>query len=98
MRLLLLLLLAGCAAPTELQSYTPSAMSHKWVKTVDVGIANITKIETDLAREFCTGVLGYHAIACAVRFPGGRCVVVIEPGNGVQAAHETGHCLGYDHR
>lgn len=97
-KLLPLLLLAGCAAPNATQSYTPTAMSHKWIKVADVGVAQVVKIETDLSREFCTGMLGYHAIACAVRFPGGRCVVVMEPNNGVQAAHETGHCLGYDHK
>lgn len=93
-----LLLLAGCAAPSALgPSYAPPARSYKWIKTAEVKAAVVIKIETDMAGDFCTALLGTHAIACAVRFPDGRCVVVIEPDAGVQAAHETGHCLGYDH-
>lgn len=92
------LLLAGCAAPTTMQSYAPPIVTHKWFKAEQIQETRMVKIETDLAGEFCNAVLGTHAVACAIRFPNGRCVVVIEPNAGEQASHEAGHCLGYDHK
>lgn len=97
---LLSVVLIGCAHPAALDPTTiPPARAYKWVKTEDVRQSLVTKIETDLAGDFCTAAVGRAATACAMRFAGGRCVIVIEPGAGAQAAHEAGgHCMGYDHR
>ena len=72
--------------------------SYQWQKAEDVDRTIMSKIETPLAIQFCSGLLGSQKRGCAVRLVNlGRCVVVILPGDGEAAAHETGHCLGYRH-
>lgn len=87
-----LLLLAGCSVPV--------ADSYHWSRAEEVQRTVVTKIETPLAVNFCSALLGGIKAACAVRLTGaGRCVIVIRPGDGTAAAHEAGgHCMGYDHR
>ncbi|MCR4300740.1 MAG: hypothetical protein NUV51_03945 [Sulfuricaulis sp.] len=82
-----LLLLSGCVA---------------WYPAADVPSVQIARLETTLAAEFCEGLLGEPRAACAIRLKNTdtarwRCVVVIQPGDGNAAAHEGGHCLGFDH-
>lgn len=87
--LLSVLPLSGCAAPYE------------WVKNSDVGESHVHKIESPLASEFCSALLGGNKAGCAVWTDAKRtrCVIVIAPGSGEAAAHEAGgHCMGYDHR
>lgn len=93
MRLAILLLLAGCAgAPAD---------SYTWSKSEEVTEVIVRKLETPLAMEFCSGLLGKpFQVGCAVwTEPRKRCVIVIRPGDAVAAAHEVGgHCVGFDHQ
>ena len=87
--LLALALLAGCE-------------TYAWEKIEQIGRVEVVKIETPLAAEFCSALLGSPKIACAVRLRNGdtgrmQCVVVIAPSDADAAAHEGGHCMGYDH-
>lgn len=91
MRLLLLAVLAlsGCS-------------SYTWQKSEHVGRVDVVKIETQLAVEFCSALLGSPKRGCATRMRNGdtgkvNCVVVMLPNDGDVAAHEGGHCMGYDH-
>ena len=88
--LALLLLLPGCA-------------TYQWSETQQVDLVTIHKIETELAPEFCTKLLGSPKLACAIRLTNTSsrattCVVVMPPKDGYAAAHEGGHCMGYDHQ
>lgn len=91
-RLAALLLVSGCSIPV--------ADSYQWAKAEDVKRTTVVKIETPLAVEFCSALVGGLKAACAVRLVGqGKCVIIIRPGDGAAAAHEAGgHCMGYDHR
>lgn len=93
-------LLAGCAPTSMGPREIPPARAYKWIKVEDVRQSTITKIETDMAGDFCSALFSTASTACAVRLEGmGRCIIVIEPNAGAQAAHEAGgHCMGYDHR
>jgi len=91
-RLAALLLLSGCAsAPAD---------SYQWHKGEDVKQSTVVKLETPLAVDFCSALLGSLKVGCAVRLIGqGRCVIIIRPNDGTAAAHEAGgHCMGYDHK
>jgi hypothetical protein len=79
--------LSGCASTVD------------WYKAEDVRAIEIVAIETPLAVQFCSALLGGIKRACAVRFSNmNRCPVIYLPGDGEAAAHEGGHCLGYDHK
>lgn len=86
-------LLAGCAGNPQ----------YQWRKSVDITTATVSKIETDLAPEFCSRLLGGDKRACAIRMTNTEngitnCVIVIPKNDGDAAAHEAGgHCMGYDH-
>lgn len=75
---------------------------YSFSKTDQVDKVSVVKIESDLAPQFCSGLLGAAKRGCAVRMlnmDNGtvNCVVVILPNDGNAAAHEAGHCMGYDH-
>jgi outer membrane lipopolysaccharide assembly protein LptE/RlpB len=83
-----LALVAGCA--------------YNWQETQRVDMAVVHKIESPLASEFCSKLLDSNLRACAVRLTDTsknttRCVMVLLPNDGEAAAHEGGHCMGYDH-
>lgn len=85
----LLVFLAGCA-------------QYDWAKSEHIAQVQVHKIETPLAVEFCSALLGGLRNGCAVRMRHAEtgqveCVVVILPNDGEIAAHEGGHCMGYDH-
>lgn len=87
-RYLPILLLSGC---------------YTWAEGQRVDTATVHKIETDLAPEFCSKLLGSPKVGCAVRLTNTatdavNCVVIIRPNDGDAAAHEGGHCMGYDHK
>jgi hypothetical protein len=83
-----LFLVAGCA--------------YTWQETQRVDLAVVHKIETPLASEFCTKLLGGMKRGCAIRLTNTgtnttNCVMVVHPGDMEAVRHEAGHCMGYDH-
>lgn len=80
---LLALILAGC-------------VTYEWHKQAEVKSTTIHKVESPLAPEFCTAFLGTPAVACAVWIPN-RCVIVVRPNTHEDVAHESTHCLGWNH-
>ena len=83
-----LLLLSGCV--------------YSFTKGEDIRDVAVHKIETTVAPEFCTNLLGGLKRGCAVRIRNTEtqqvsCVVVMLPNDGEAASHEAGHCLGYRH-
>lgn len=65
-------------------------------------MAEVHKIETELAAEFCSKLLGGVKRACAIRLQNmdnnkTRCVVLVMPKDPYAISHEAGHCLGVDH-
>lgn len=94
--LIALVAFAGCAG---IPAYSDGVA---WRKQDEVKKAEVHKIETDLAAEFCSAWLGRATVGCAVRSVNpesqtSRCVIVVPKGNGYVTAHEAGHCLGYAH-
>jgi hypothetical protein len=86
-----MLLTAGCAS----DGYT-------WSKAQHIERVRVVKIETQLAVDFCSALLGSPKRGCTARMRNGdtgefMCVVVMLPNDGAVAAHEGGHCMGYDH-
>ena len=80
--------LAGCAT---------------YYKAEDIERVDLVKIETPLATQFCSGLLGGLKRGCAIRLLNTEtgktnCVVVMHEGDSEAAYHEAGHCLGYDHK
>lgn len=84
-----LVLVAGCA--------------YNWQQAEDVQTAHIHKVETPIAPEFCTKLLGGLKRGCAVRMTNTstgvtNCVMVVLPGDLPAVRHEAGgHCMGQDH-
>ena len=79
-----------------------SGCAYNWQETQRVDMAVVHKIESPLAAEFCSKLLDGDLRACAIRLTNTgnnttRCVMVILPKDGQAAAHEGGHCMGYDH-
>lgn len=86
--LLLALLLPGCA--------------YNWQQAEDVQTALVHKIETPIAPEFCSRLLGGDKRGCATRLTNTstgvtNCVMVVLPGDLTAIRHEGGHCMGQDH-
>lgn len=72
--------------------------TYTWVKSEHVNRTEVTKIETPLASEICTPIVGSLALACAIRIEKqNRCVVIVSPNSPGQIEHESAHCFGYDH-
>jgi hypothetical protein len=79
-----------------------SGCAYNWQETQRVDMAVVHKIESPLAAEFCSKLLDSDLRACAIRLTNTsnnptRGVMVILPKDGQAAAHEGGHCMGYDH-
>lgn len=75
---------------------------YAWVERQEVNQALIHKIETPLAQDFCTKLLGGMKRGCAVRLTNTengitRCVAVVLPGDLEAVRHEASHCMGQDH-
>ncbi len=67
-----------------------------------MGAALIHKVETPLAGEFCSKLLGALKRGCAVRLLNTdsnitNCVLIVAPGDVGAIQHESAHCLGWDH-
>lgn len=81
--------LAGCA-------------EQPWQKSEHVQQVQVRKIESQLAVDFCSALLGSPKKGCSFRARNGdtgkhECVVVTLPNDAGVVAHEGAHCLGYDH-
>lgn len=79
-----------------------SSCAYDWQESQRVDLATVHKIETPIAAEFCTKLLGSPKIGCAVRLTNTgtnatTCVMIVMPNDGYAVAHEGGHCMGYDH-
>ena len=85
-----LALVAGCA-------------TYNWRQGEAVQTAHVHKVETPIASEFCTKLLGELKRGCAVRMTNTstgvtNCVMVVLPGDLYAVRHEAGgHCMGQDH-
>jgi hypothetical protein len=71
-------------------------------KAEEIDKVSIVKIETPLARQFCSDLLESQKRGCAIRMRNtetGRmnCVIVTDVNDVEAIAHEALHCLGYDH-
>jgi hypothetical protein len=80
---------------------TPGCV-YNWQETQRVEAALIHKVETPLAGEFCSKLLGALKRGCAVRLLNTdsnitNCVLIVAPGDVEAIQHESAHCLGWDH-
>jgi hypothetical protein len=80
-----------------------SGCAYNWQESQRVDLATVHKIETELAAEFCTKLLGSPKRGCAIRLNNTgtnetTCVMIVMPNDGYAIAHEGGHCMGYDHK
>jgi hypothetical protein len=76
--------------------------AYNWVENQVVDTAEVHKVETELAAEICSKLLGGVKRACAIRLTNmdskqTRCVMVVQPGDRAAIGHEVLHCLGWDH-
>jgi hypothetical protein len=79
-----------------------SGCAYDWVENQAVEAVELHKVETELASEICSKLLGGAKRGCAIRLTNmdnkkTRCVMVVQPGDSAAIAHESMHCLGWDH-
>ena len=79
-----------------------SGCAYDWVQTQTVDMAEVHKVETEFAMEFCSKLLGGAKRGCTIRLTNmdnkqTRCVMVVQPGDQAAVAHDSMHCLGWDH-
>ena len=89
MRLLIFLLLGGCA-------HVYDGFDWREVKRVDT--VTITKVERDDAEHYCSRLYGRPVLACVD--PGkswSQCRIVVPKGSAPAIGHEAVHCFGYVH-
>lgn len=76
--------------------------AYAWKEGQQVDTALVHKVETELASDFCSKLLGGTKRGCAIRLTDTtegvtRCVLVVHPGDIYAMTHESGHCMGWDH-
>lgn len=76
--------------------------AYAWKEGQKVNYAEIHKVETEVAMDFCSKLLGGVKRGCAIRLTNTdngitRCVMVVLPNDPEAIVHESGHCMGQDH-
>ena len=76
--------------------------TYQWRQGAEVDTFAGRKIESPLAAEFCSTLLGGAKRGCAIRIVdtatrASNCVFVVLPGDAEASAHEAAHCVGLDH-
>lgn len=65
-------------------------------------MAEVEKVGAEFAMEFCSKLLGGAKRGCAIRLTNMaskqiRCIMVVQSGDRAGSAHDSMHCLGWDH-